>query len=155
MAKRRPTLKTRKFSAPDYIIRALKALTPPEDITVSEWAEKYRQLDAKTTARPGPWRNSSTPYLRGLMDEFNNYETEEIIFVKPTQVGGTEAILNMIGYVINEDPSPAMVVYPTDELAKSISKNRIEPMILNSPTLNERYHSSDSSVLEMQFDDMY
>ena len=121
MAKRRPTLKTRKFTAPDYIIRAMSALVPPENITVSEWAEKYRQLDAKTTARPGPWRNSSTPYLKGLMDEFNNYETEEIVFVKPTQVGGTEAILNMIGFVIDEDPSPAMVVYPTDELAKSIS----------------------------------
>lgn len=155
MAKRRPTLKTRKFSAPDYIIRAMDALTPPEDITVSEWAEKYRQLDAKTTARPGPWKNSSTPYLKGLMDEFNNYEIEEIIFVKPTQVGGTEAILNMIGYVIDEDPSPAMVVYPTDELAKSISKNRVEPMILNSPTLKKHYHENDSSVLELQFDDMY
>lgn len=155
MAKRRPTLKTRKFSAPDYIIRAMDALTPPEDITVSEWAEKYRQLDAKTTARPGPWKNSSTPYLKGLMDEFNNYETEEIIFVKPTQVGGTEAILNMIGYVIDEDPSPAMVVYPTDELAKSISKNRVEPMILNSLTLKKHYHENDSSVLELQFDDMY
>lgn len=155
MAKKRPTLKTRKFSAPDYIIRAMDALTPPEDITVSEWAEKYRQLDAKTTARPGPWKNSSTPYLKGLMDEFNNYETEEIIFVKPTQVGGTEAILNMIGYVIDEDPSPAMVVYPTDELAKSISKNRVEPMILNSPTLKKHYHENDSSVLELQFDDMY
>jgi phage terminase large subunit GpA-like protein len=131
------------------------ALVPPENITVSEWAEKYRQLDAKTTARPGPWRNSSTPYLKGLMDEFNNYETEEIVFVKPTQVGGTEAILNMIGFVVDEDPSPAMVVYPTDELAKSISKNRIEPMLLNSPTLKEKYHENDSSVLEMQFDDMY
>ena len=54
----------------------MSALVPPENITVSEWAEKYRQLDAKTTARPGPWRNSSTPYLKGLMDEFNNYETE-------------------------------------------------------------------------------
>lgn len=155
MAKRRPTLKTRKFTAPDYIIRAMSALIPPENITVSEWAEKYRQLDAKTTARPGPWRNSSTPYLKGLMDEFNNYKTEEIVFVKPTQVGGTEAILNMIGFVIDEDPSPAMVVYPTDELAKSISKNRIEPMLLNSPTLKEKYHENDSSVLEMQFDDMY
>ena len=155
MAKRRSTLKTRKFTAPDYIIRAMSALVPPENITVSEWAEKYRQLDAKTTARPGPWRNSSTPYLKGLMDEFNNYETEEIVFVKPTQVGGTEAILNMIGFVIDEDPSPAMVVYPTDELAKSISKNRIEPMLLNSPTLKEKYHENDSSVLEMQFDDMY
>jgi phage terminase large subunit GpA-like protein len=89
------------------------------------------------------------------MDELNNYETEEIIFVKPTQVGGTEAIFNMLGYIIEEDPSPAMIVYPTDELAKSISKNRIMPMIQNCPTLNRRYHENDSSNLELQFDDMY
>ncbi len=155
MAKRRPTLKTRKFEAPDYIIKALAALTPPEDITVSEWAEKYRRLDAKTTARPGPWLNSVTPYLTGIMDEFNNYETEEIIFVKPTQVGGTEAILNMIGYVIDEDPSPAMVVYPTEELAQFVSKNRIKPMLQNSPSLSGKYRESDSSVLELQLDDMF
>ena len=152
---RKPTLKTRKFVAPDYIISAMDALKPPEEITVSEWAEKYRILDAKTTARPGPWQNSSTPYLKGLMDEFNNYETEEIIFVKPTQVGGTEAILNMIGYVIDEDPSPAMIVYPTDELAESISKNRVKPMIQNSQTLSSRYLENSSSLLELQFNDMY
>lgn len=154
-SKRKPTLKTRKFIAPDYILNALDAIKPPEEITVSEWAEKYRVLDSKTTARPGPWRNSSTPYLKGIMDEFNNYETEEIIFVKPTQVGGTEAILNMLGYIIDEDPSPTMIVYPTDELAKSISKNRIEPMLCNSATLREHYNENDSSNLELQFDNMY
>lgn len=154
-AKRKPTLKTRKYNSPGYIIDSLEALRPPEEITVSEWAEKYRVLDTKSSARPGPWRNSTTPYLKGIMDELNNYETEEIIFVKPTQVGGTEAIFNMLGYIIEEDPSPAMIVYPTDELAKSISKNRIMPMIQNCPTLNKRYHENDSSNLELQFDDMY
>lgn len=154
-AKRKPTLKTRKYSSPGYIIDTLEALRPPEEITVSEWAEKYRVLDTKSSARPGPWRNSTTPYLKGIMDELNNYETEEIIFVKPTQVGGTEAIFNMLGYIIEEDPSPAMIVYPTDELAKSISKNRILPMIQNCPTLFRRYHENDSSNLELQFDDMY
>jgi phage terminase large subunit GpA-like protein len=154
-AKRKPTLKTRKYNSPGYIIDSLEALRPPEEITVSEWAEKYRVLDTKSSARPGPWRNSTTPYLKGIMDELNNYETEEIIFVKPTQVGGTEAIFNMLGYIIEEDPSPAMIVYPTDELAKSISKNRIMPMIQNCPTLNKRYHENDSSYLELQFDDMY
>lgn len=152
---KRVTLKTKKFEAPKYIIKALSALKPPEDIAVSEWAEKYRILDSKSSARPGTWSNTVTPYLKGIMDELNNYETEEIIFVKPTQVGGTEAILNMLGYIIDEDPSPAMIVYPTDELAKSISKNRIEPMIQNAPTLNSHYKLRDSSDLELQFDDMY
>lgn len=90
----------RKFPVPPYIKEALAYLKPPEDISVSEWAEKYRILDAKTSASPGPWRNERTPYLVGVMDELRNYETEKIVFVKPTQVGGTEAMQNMIGYVV-------------------------------------------------------
>lgn len=122
---------------------------------MSEWADKYRILDAKSSAMPGPWRTDQTPYLKGIMDEFNNPETEEIVYVKPTQVGGTESLQNMVGYVIQQDPSPTMIVYPTEELAKSISKNRLEPAIKASPALRKRYKEEDSSILELQFDGMY
>ena len=89
------------------------------------------------------------------MDELNNYETEEIIFCKCTQVGGTEALQNMLGYVIQQDPAPAMVVYPTDKLAESISENRIRPMINASRILKDLYNKNESSKLELQFDGMY
>lgn len=72
----------RRYEVTEYQKEALKFLQPPEDITVSEWADKYRVLDAKTSAMPGPWRTEHTPYLKGIMDEFNNYETEEIVYVK-------------------------------------------------------------------------
>ena len=68
----------RRYEVTEYQKEALKFLQPPEDITVSEWADKYRVLDAKTSAMPGPWRTEHTPYLKGIMDEFNNYETEEM-----------------------------------------------------------------------------
>ena len=152
MAKRNPV---RKYHCTAYQKESLRFLKPPEQITVSEWSEKYRVLDSKSAAMPGPWRNAITPYLTGVMDEFNNYETEEIIFVKPTQVGGTEAMQNMIGSVIMQDPSPTMVVYPTDKLAQSISENRLEPMILASPELRKKYRKNESSKLEMQFEGMY
>lgn len=122
---------------------------------MSEWAEKYRVLDTKTSALPGPWRNDKTPYLVDIMNELTNYETEEIVFCKPTQVGGTEALQNMLGYVIMQDPSPAMIVYPTDKLAESISENRIEPMIKANRSLLKLYKETESSKLEMQFDGMY
>lgn len=104
---------------------------------------------------PGPWRNRKTPYLIGIMDELLNYETEEVIFCKCTQVGGSEAMLNMIGYIIQQDPSPTMVVYPTDKLAESISKNRLQPMIKASPTLAELFREFQSQDLELQFSGMY
>lgn len=153
MAKSRKWRK--KYEVATYIHEALRQLKPPEDITVSEWAQKYRLLDAKTAAMPGPWRNDKTPYLIEIMDELNNYETEEIVFCKCTQVGGTEAELNMLGYIIGQDNAPSMVVYPSDKLGESISDNRIKPLILQSPTLRERYHELRSQKMEMQFDGMY
>lgn len=144
-----------KYSCAGYIRECLRYLRPPEKLTVSEWAEKYRLLDSKTSAMPGPWRNRKTPYLVGIMDEILNYESEEVIFCKCTQIGGSEAMLNMIGYIIQQDPSPTMVVYPTDKLAESISDNRLVPMIKASPSLSELFREFQSQKLELQFQGMY
>ena len=144
----------KKIEVTKYQWEALQFLRPPEQLTVSEWAEKYRMLDSKSSAMPGPWSNDITPYLTGVMDEFNNYETEKIIFVKPTQIGGTEALQNMIGYIVMQDPSPTMIVYPTDTLAKSVSENRLQPMLKATPEIAKKF-DENPSLLELQFDSMY
>lgn len=144
----------KKIPVTAYQYEALQLLSPPEQITVSEWAEKYRMMDSKSSAMPGSWSNSVTPYLVGIMDEFNNYETEEIIFAKPTQVGGTETLQNMVGYIVAQDPSPTMIVYPTDVLAKSVSENRLQPMLRATPETARKFNES-SPLLELQFDGMY
>jgi len=144
----------RRYEVAPYQQEALQYLKPPENMTVSQWADKYRILDAKTSAMPGPWRTDQTPYLKGIMDEFNNYETEEIVYVKPTQVGGTECLQNMVGYIIQQDPAPTMIVYPTEQLAKSISENRLQPMFKATPELRKKF-DENSQLLELQFDGMY
>lgn len=144
----------KKIKVTKYQWESLQFLSPPEQLTVSEWAEKYRMLDSKSSAMPGPWSNDVTPYLSGVMDEFNNYETEKIIFVKPTQIGGTEALQNMIGYIVMQDPAPTMIVYPTDTLAKSVSENRLQPMLKATPEIAKKF-DENSSLLELQFDGMY
>lgn len=147
-------LRIKKYTCKEYQKAALEFLKPPESLTVSEWAEKYRVLDNKTSAEPGPWSNRRTPYLVGIMDEFTNYETEEIIFVKPTQVGGTEAMNNMLGYVITQDPAPTEIVYPTETLAGTVSTKRLQPMIESSKPLAEKYDPA-SPALELNFSDMF
>ena len=146
--------KTAPIWVTDYQLEALRLLAPPETLTVSEWAEKYRMLDSKSSAMPGRWNNEVTPYLIGIMNEFNNCETEKIVFVKPTQVGGTEALQNMVGYIVMQEPSPTMVVYPTEILAKSVSENRLQVMFKTSPELKKRF-DENSQLLELQFDGMY
>lgn len=153
--KRRAGKKRLRNKLPDWLTKALKIFKPPENLTVSEWADKYRILDAKTSAEPGPWTTLRTPYLKGIMDAFTDPDIEEIIFVKPTQVGGTETINNMVGYVIAQDPSPTLVVLPTLDLAESISKNRIQPMITLSQVIRDKYQEGDSKLLELQFEGMY
>lgn len=147
-------MRRRKLPVTQYQYDALQLMNPPEQITVSEWAEKYRMLDSKSSAIPGPWSNDITPYLVGVMDELNNYETQKIIFVKPTQVGGTEALQNMIGYIVMQDPASTMIVYPTETLAKSVSENRLQPMLKITPELAKRF-DENSQLLELQFDGMY
>lgn len=144
----------KKIPIPAYQWEALQFLKPPEHMTVSEWAAKHRVLDSKSSAMPGPWNNSVTPYLVEIMDEFNNYETEKIIFVKPTQIGGTETLQNIVGYIVSQDPAPTMIVYPTETLAKSVSENRLQPMLRLSADLDKKF-DKNSSLLELQFDGMY
>lgn len=145
----------RAYLATRYQKAALEYLAPPEQMTVSKWAEKNRILDARSSAMPGLWQNRITPYLVEIMDTVNDYEIEETIFVKPTQVGGTEVQLNRLAYAIAQDPGPTMVVYPTDNLGATTSDNRIIPMLKNSPALQQHYRERASSKLELQFDNMY
>ena len=133
----------------------MKTLKPPEKMTVSQWADKYRIIPAGTSNQPGRWKTSKTPYLRGIMDAFSDDRIEEIVFIKPTQVGGTESILNILGYIVDQDPSSTLVVYPSDTLAEDISKNRIQPMLRATKPIAEKFREDDSKLLALQFDNMY
>lgn len=145
----------RKYIVPEYIKKSLELLKPPEELTVSEWAGKYRQLDERSSSMPGKWKNEMTPYLVGIMDEFNNYQTEKIVFCKCTQLGGTEALNNMICFSVAQDPAPMMIVYPTSELADSVVEQRIKPMLKASKETRKHFKERNSNKKELQFDNMY
>lgn len=145
----------KKDEVSPWILEALKVLKPPEKLTVSEWADKYRILEDKTSAEPGRWNTNRTPYLRGIMDSFTDVEVEEIVFCKGTQLGGSEAGNNMIGYIIAQDPGPTLVVYPNDDLSEFTSSKRLQPMIEISPVLNEKFLKNESKLQELNFTTMY
>lgn len=120
------------------IAKALAGMMPPDDLTVTQWAEKDRRLSSESSAEPGPWRTERTPYLRDVMDAFTDPKIRHIVMVAASQVGKTEAELNMIGYIIAQDPGSILFVHPTTVDAKEFSKLRIAPMIRDSPVLRER-----------------
>jgi phage terminase large subunit GpA-like protein len=128
----------------------------PEKITVSQWADRYRYLNPVTSAEPGRWKTSRTPYLKGVMDAFTDPFVEEITVIAASQVGKTEAMFNMLGFIIDQDPGPTLVVLPRENDAKSVSCNRVLPMIEGSYTLREHLPrlSDDITRLEYHLDRM-
>lgn len=130
-----------------------KSLSRPEQLTVSQWAEKYRVLD-ESSSLPGKWSNNITPYLIGIMDCFNDPYIQHINFVKSTQVGGTEAIINATGWIITQNPSPTMIVYPTDDLAKDISNDKLKPAYSKTPEIAERFKKNNSNEMNLKFRNM-
>ncbi|MDX8367771.1 phage terminase large subunit family protein [Cytobacillus sp. IB215665] len=112
-----------------------KQFAPPPTLTVSEWADKYRKLSPEASAEPGQWRTDRAPYQREIMDAVNSSEYETVVIMSSAQVGKTELLLNVTGYFIDYDPAPMMLVQPTDKMAEAFSKDRLAPMLRDSPTL--------------------
>ena len=134
-----------------------RAITPDPFLLVSEWADQYRLLSAKSAAEPGRWRTARTPYLKDIMDQLAPVSAvQRIVFMKGSQVGGTECGNNWIGYVIHIAPGPMMAVAPTVELAKRHSKQRIDPLLQDVPELRERVkparsRDSGNTILSKDF----
>lgn len=137
------------------IAKALAGMLPPDDITVTQWAERYRRLSAEASAEPGPWRTERTPYLRGPMDAFTDPKVRHIVMVAASQVGKTEFELNAIGYIIDEDPGSILYIHPTIGEAKEFSKLRVSPMVRDCPTLKRKVSStkrdSGNTILQKSY----
>lgn len=132
-------------------------LTPDPLLTVSEWSDRHRMLSSKASAEPGRWRTSRTPYLKDIMDCLSpTSPVERVVFIKAAQLGATEMGSNWIGYVIHHAPGPMMAVWPTVEMAKRNSKQRIDPLIEESAALAEliapaRSRDSGNTILAKEF----
>lgn len=117
----------------------IEGLRPDPDITVSEWADEFRFLPKKASAEPGRWRTARTPYLRKIMDCLSpQSRVERVVFMKGAQIGGTEIGFNWLGFIIHHCPGPVLMVQPTVEIAKRVSKQRLAPSIEETPVLRER-----------------
>ena len=108
---------------------------PPPDLKLSEWSDRYRKLSPESSAEAGQWNTSRAEYQREIMDTFNDPNIERIVVMTSSQVGKTEIILNAIGYYIDQDASPLLIVMPTLAMGQAFSKDRLSAMIRDSEKL--------------------
>src|SRR5690242_13355373 len=109
-------------ASPEMILAGIRttfaaALQPDPELTISQWADQHRVLSRVSAGEPGRWRTSRTPFLREIMECLSPSSAySRVVFMKPAQIGGSEVLLNMLGYIIHYAPGPAMLVEPTVEL---------------------------------------
>jgi len=123
----------------------LEYFKAPPRITVTEWAEQYRSLSSKDSSEPGPYRCARTPYAREPQDCLSAHSlVEEVILMWGAQTSKTTIGSNWMGYIADVNPGPAMIVQPTIDMAKRYSRQRLTPMIEESPTLKRKVRENRS-----------
>lgn len=139
-----------------YIDGFMKGMKLDELLTVDQWAEKNRYLPS-TSAEPGRWRNSRTPYLIEPMRAMSpSHPAESITLMFGSQLGKSEAMVNATGACIDIAPGPILWVQPFEGLAKKFSRQRIDPLIKETKSLKDKVFEvktkdGSNSVLEKYF----
>jgi phage terminase large subunit GpA-like protein len=135
--------------------RHCEIFKPPPRLTVSQWADEYRELSREANAKGGKWR--SLPFQIEPMDSVNDPMVHSTALMWAAQVTGkTEILNNIIGFHIHMDPCPILKVDPTLEMAEAWSKDRLAPMIRDTLVLRPlvpeaRSRDSGNTILHKRF----
>ena len=90
------------------------------------------------------------------MEGFTDPQNGGTVLMIAKQLGKTEMLNNAIGYFMDADPSPMLVVYPTLEAAKIWSRKKLARMISETPCLkgkvkDPRARDSRNTTLSKEF----
>lgn len=120
-------------------------LRPPPRLTVAEWANRFRMLSAEASFRVGPYSTDDAPYQREPMEAISDPRVRQVVCMWGSQLGKTECFINnVVGYYIDQDPSPILVLQPTLEMGEAWSKDRLAPMLRDTPRLRGKIADSKS-----------
>lgn len=121
-----------------------KGINPIPKISVTDWSDSYRQLPSES-AEPGRWRTSRVPYLKAVMDAFTQNDIHRVVVKSSSQIGKSEAILNVVGRYAHLDPCNIMIIQPTLEMAEDFSKSRLSKMIADTKVLTSLFYEKSKT----------
>jgi phage terminase large subunit GpA-like protein len=102
---------------------------------LSQWADENRRLSTEANPTGGRWHTSTVPYLKEIMDTITDDKYELVVWMSCSQAGKTETINNFVGWIMAVDPGPLLLIYETIDNARAWSKERLEPMLRDTPCL--------------------
>lgn len=140
----------------EMLARCVAVLKPPPELTLSQWADRYRMLSAESSAEPGRWHTDKAPYQREIMDAIGDPHVRKVVIMSAAQIGKTDAfILNTIGYYMDYAPAPMLVMQPTLDMGQTFSKDRLAPMLRDTPELRDKVDTksrySGNTILKKNF----
>lgn len=114
------------------------AVAPRRALTVSQWSDDHRILSGKQSSERGRWRTARNPILREIMDCFSERSrVRDVVVMKSSQVGVTEAVVNVLGYTMEHAPCPAMAMMPTLETRDTWKVQKLNPLLQETPVVRD------------------
>jgi phage terminase large subunit GpA-like protein len=114
---------------------SIRIATPPPLLTVADWADEYLYLSPEDSAEAGKYRTDRAPYQREMLEVVSDPSIKEVVYCTSSQIGKTLLSKCIIGYHIHQDPGPIIVMQPTVKIAETFSKDRLSPMVRDTPVL--------------------
>ena len=112
---------------------------PPPRRTVDQWADAERVLGDEEGPNPGRWDTNRTPYLREPMACMSlHHPSRRVVLLAGAQCGKTQAELNAVGQMMAETPATILWVMPTIDEAKNFNRDKLDPLISNTPAVKAR-----------------
>jgi len=139
-------------SLEDMCASAADMVRPPDRISVSQAAEKYRWIENQGNY-VGPYKNELTPYNVEVQDILTSQEFTAGVFVGPAQCAKTEPVMNWVTYSGICDPADMMIVSPTNVAARDFSKRRLQRLYRDTEELRRKLipGRNNTNVFDTQF----
>lgn len=128
---------------------------PIRPLSVSDWADRFRVLPDDSAMKGGRWSTAFTPYLRDIMNSFLDADIEETVVLKSAQVGFSEALVNIILYVIYYGAGSILHVHPKEDAARKFSLKRLMPSLAREEFFGKiapaKSRDSGNTILSKRF----
>jgi phage terminase large subunit GpA-like protein len=133
-------------AAPRIYAAMARAIAPRARLTVSQWADKNRELSRKGSAKPGKWVTDRNPPLREPMDNMSAHSAvHETVCMFCIQIGKTDGlIVNVVGYTMDYNPGPVMVAFPGEVSMNKFIDQKLSPAIDETPAMKSALTSVSS-----------
>lgn len=130
---------------------AEQMLRPPERLSVSESAAKYRYLN-NPGSYIGMWKNEKTPYLVEPMNELNSRDKKAVVLAAPAQSGKTDCILCWLLYSVVCDPADLILYQTSNTAARDFSIRRVDRLHRHSKIFREYLGpKNDTNVHDVKY----